>query len=239
MSDTPNGPRLGEISTHWSGVHDAGQFAMRYATAVRAYLVRLLSDPNDADEVAQEFFLQVTRHGFARASADRGRFRNYLIVAIKNAARKHMRREDRMQALPDEVPDSMPDSFDAAALAEWRRCIIDRAMRQLFHHERQTPGNLFHTVLKVRGEMPDADSKDQAARASVLAGRPVSPVAYRKQVSRALRAFAWLVVCEVADTVEPRTAALVEEELRESGLFALIEEFLPYDWRDRPFVPNV
>lgn len=132
--------RLVDISTHWSGVRDPAQFALRYAPAVHVYLTNLLPDPNDADDVAQEFFLQVSWQGFAKANPERGRFRNYLAVSVRNAARKHLQKRPMPSVVfPEELTDATPD----LPLAEWRKCLIDRVMRTLHHHERTTPGNLF------------------------------------------------------------------------------------------------
>ncbi len=241
MTDTPDEDlpaptQLGDISTHWSRVHEPARFAMRYAVAIRGFLARLVPDPHDADEVTQEFFAAAVRHGFARATPDRGRFRHYLFASLRNAARNYLARKsrhaDRLARIPDEDPPSPP--IDDPHLSEWRQCVIDRVMRRLHARERANPGNLFHTVLRIRAEFPDEASPALAARASSAAGRDLSPEAYRKQVSRAMTAFAWGIACEVADTVEPRTADAVEEELREIGLFHRIEGHLPADWRTRP-----
>lgn len=225
---------LAEISTHWSRVSDPAQFAMRYASAVRAFLGRHLPDPNDADDVAQEIFVQVATRGFSSVDRSRGRFRNYLAVCVRNAARAYLKKKSRLE-IAEELPEPPAVEANDADLSEWRRCLIDRAMRTLHGRERSVPGNMFHTVLRVRGEMPEADSKAQADRVEKMVGRPINPAAYRKQVSRAMKAFAWLITCEVAETVEPPDAVTVEAELRETGLFSQIADYLPEDWRNRPF----
>src|SRR6267143_1938535 len=70
--------RLDEISTEWTIVKDPAQFVLRYGRAMQLYLVVLLKNRHDAEDVAQEFFLRITRAGFMHARRDRGRFRDYL-----------------------------------------------------------------------------------------------------------------------------------------------------------------
>jgi hypothetical protein len=57
-----------------------------------------------------------------------------------------------------------------------------------------------------------------ADRVAAASGRPLSPDAYRKQLSRARRLFAQLIVNEVGETLESPTRAEVLEELAEIGL---------------------
>ncbi len=47
--------RLDEISTEWSIIKDPAQFVMRYGPAVQLYLVVLLKNRHDAEDVAQTF----------------------------------------------------------------------------------------------------------------------------------------------------------------------------------------
>jgi hypothetical protein len=52
------------ISTHWTIVSNPSRFVTCYGAAVRAYLRALLPTVDDADEVEQEFLLQVVAKGF-------------------------------------------------------------------------------------------------------------------------------------------------------------------------------
>jgi DNA-directed RNA polymerase specialized sigma24 family protein len=91
--------RLDEISTEWSILVDPARFVARYEDAIRRYLSALIKNPHDAEEVVQDFFLKITRlHGFFRVRAERGRFRDYLKSAIRNAALNFLR--DRQPASP-------------------------------------------------------------------------------------------------------------------------------------------
>src|SRR5439155_1910921 len=91
--------RLDEISTEWETIHDSGEFVRRYGAAVQAYLLALLKNRHDAEDVAQDFFLRVCRHRFVRANQDRGRFRDYLKTAVRNAALNFARRKQAPKAV--------------------------------------------------------------------------------------------------------------------------------------------
>jgi hypothetical protein len=230
----PDGGRLDQISTDWSIVGDPPRFLLRYAPAIRSYLGALIKDTHQADEIAQDFLLRVVQKGFERASPDRGRFRDYLIAAVRNAAVTGLwRRTDgplTEAVLARQVEDG---ALAKRWLSDWQRCLLDSAFRALEAHQRRAPGNLFHTALRVALDHPDEDSPALAARASTLAGRPVRAAAFRKQLSRARRMFAEALVEEVAQTLAEPTPARIEEELIEVGLLPYVRDFLPEVWRTR------
>ena len=79
------------------------------------------------------------------------------------------------------------------------------------------------------------DSVEQARIASERANRPLTPEAFRKQVSRARRLMAECILLEVARGVIPPTPTAVEAELHELGLWERVHEYLPSDWREKFF----
>jgi hypothetical protein len=107
--------------------------------------------------------------------------------------------------------------------------------RELESHERDNPGNLCYTVLQVVSEHRDADSVKQAEITSKRIKRPITAEAFRKQVSRARRQMAEFIVVEVSRSIEGPTADDVEGELKELGLWAYVEDYLPEDWRTKYF----
>jgi RNA polymerase sigma-70 factor (ECF subfamily) len=235
---TDNPDNIDRIATRWSAIHDVEHFVVRYAGAVRHYLEALLGAGPDADDVFQEFFLRVVEHGFVRACPDRGRFRDYLKTAVRNAALTHLRRRQRqpdavdVTVLQDSVPGADEAGADRAWLDDWRACLLRRAWRALEAHQQRSPGNLFWTALRLTADHPDEDSAALAARAGASAGRPLRADAFRKQLSGARRLFARLLVEEVAQTLECASAADVEEELAQTGLSQHVLPYLPDDWRD-------
>lgn len=221
--------RLDEISTEWTIVTDPGQFVLRYGPAVQLYLVVLLKNRHDAEDVAQDFFVRVARHGFIHARRDRGRFRDYLKVAVRNLALNSLRRKRSADTSLDEVGPSreLQIAADQAWLTQWRRIILDRASAALERHERASPGNLFSTVLAMIVDNPGDDAKTLAERTSARIGRQMRPDAFRKQVSRARRMLARLIVREVEQTLDSPTPEHVKDELIELALWQYVRDYLP------------
>jgi RNA polymerase sigma-70 factor (ECF subfamily) len=239
-SRPPSGgqPGLDQISTRWPQIKDPVQFVMRYAPAIQKYLEALLKNSHDAEELTQDFLLRGILHGFVRTSQLRGRFRDYLKTAVRNAALTYLQRRRRTRpggARPEHLSDpaAPPSRADEDWLAEWRQCVLDRAWQALERHQSRSPGNLAHTVLRLATDHPDDDSATLAARAMALIGRPFRADAFRKQLSRARRLFAELLVAEVAHTLERPTPAEVELELVETGLMPYVLPYLPDDWHER------
>jgi DNA-directed RNA polymerase specialized sigma24 family protein len=217
---------LEQISTRWNSVNDPLQFVMRYAPAIRNYLGALIPNQHDADEATQEFLLRAVQRGFRHASPDRGRFRDYLKAAVRNAAFKHLRRRRNAISI-DAVPDPAAEVADRIWLRDWHNCILTRAWRSLDRHEREHPGGLAHTVLKIAADYAEEDSAAQAARVSASCGRPVRADAFRKQLSRARRLFAGFLVEAVRETLEEPTPERVQEELGELGLLRYVRDMAP------------
>src|SRR6516165_5634358 len=82
---------LAAIGTDWEVVLDKAAFVKRYARPIHHYLLALTRKPEAAEDVAQEFLLRVTEYGFPRVRRERGRFRNYLKAALRNAALNYLR----------------------------------------------------------------------------------------------------------------------------------------------------
>ena len=235
---TPQARLLNQITTRWSIVNDPAKVVVRYAPAIRGYLQALLRDPHDADEVAQEFAVHVLNHKFDNASPQRGRFRDYVKVAARNAALGYLRRRKRggkattlSETLERTLPnDSDPDPISAANdewIVQWRRCLLDKVWRAIEVHEQRSPGNLYYTALRLSVDLPEEDSESLAARVSAKISKPMRADAFRKQLSRGRRMFAELLVEEVAATMHQPSASEIEEELSDLGLMSYLKDYLP------------
>ncbi len=225
------GPRLDEISTEWHIVRDPAQFVLLYRTPIQRYVAALVKNPHDAEDIIQDFFARITENGFIHVREERGRFRHYLKAAIRNAVRDFMRRSRTRKSCSSSLEDtplselSCP-SAESAWVAEWRHCILDRALQALERHQGRCPGNLFRTVLTLLAEYPLDDSRTLAARASTVAGRRVRAEAFRKQVSRARLYLAKLLVAEISRTLDRPSPEHIRDELMELGLFEYVRRFL-------------
>ena len=230
---------LNQITTRWSIVIDPSRLMVRYASAIRSYLEAILRDGHAADEVAQNFAIQVLENSFDSASPGRGRFRDYVKVSARNAALSYLRRRKRAgreSALTGILEKTLADPAgsieptQAASdewLGHWRRCLLDKVWRALESHELRSPSNLFHTALKLSVDFPGENSEALGVRAAEQTGRPIRADAFRKQLSRARQMFAELLVEEVAATLIRPTPADVDEELVELGLMSYLRAYLP------------
>jgi RNA polymerase sigma factor (sigma-70 family) len=224
-------PRLEMIETDWTLVFEPAHLVLRYAPAIQSYLNTLLRNRHDAEEVAQEFFLSVTQHGLPRVHQDRGRFRDYLKKVVRNQAlnflRDNQNRSTDTDLLKVPAPEDTGNNPDRDWLVHWRRCLLKRAWQRLKDHGKRAPKSRYFTVLSLCATHPGEDSRQLAGRASALEGGAISPDAFRKQVSRARRVFAQLLVHEVAQTLEHPEPADVEAELVDLELMTYVRDYLP------------
>ncbi len=225
-SDRPRD--LKSITTHWTTVSNPSRFVIRYGAAVRAYLRALLPNRDDADEVEQQFLLQVVEKGFPTVAPGRGHFRHYLITIVKNAALGHLRRRSKRVAVwadLSQIPAG--EAADREWQVSWRECVLQNTWNALRDHQKKAKGNQFHTVLKTFVEHQQEDSPALAARVSEATGQGLSAEAFRKQLSGARRRFRELLIAEVSRTITNVTPELLAEELRDLDLMKYVKGLLP------------
>jgi RNA polymerase sigma factor (sigma-70 family) len=227
---------LDHISTHWPIVGDPFRFVLRYSPAVRRYVGALIRNEHDADDVVQDFLMQAVRRPFTPEQIRRGRFRDYLKAMLRNAAITHFRRTARQPGVAVDFPASPASGAEDAAerewLAQWRDCLLQRAWEALELHEQSAPLGMAYTVLRLTADHPEESSAALAERASARTGRFVSVDVFRKQLSRARRHFAQMLVNEIRQTLQRGGAEDVVEELRDLGLMEFVRDFLPDPFRD-------
>jgi DNA-directed RNA polymerase specialized sigma24 family protein len=218
--------RLEDIGTNWGEVHDPRLFVVRYTPAIRAYLRALLPSAADADDVEQQFLLNVVRRGFGATPAG-GRFRDYLKTALRNAAITHLRRKRVTKAIPPRAAGDADDLWTR----EYRECVLAASWQELEAHQRRSPGNLAHTVLRLVADHPDETAADLIRRLGEQCGRLLSVPAFRKQLSRGRRLFAGFLVAEVSRSLNAATPDEVLGELADLKLLSHLNGFLPGDTR--------
>lgn len=225
--DTPKSV-LEQISTCWPMINNPVQFVMRYARAIRKYVGAVVRDSEHAEEVAQDFLVQVFSQGFCPQNVSRGRFRDYLKSAVRYVAINHLRKR-RDSAVTEEMLASLvqPDSeADRAWSAEWRSCLLERVWQLLELHQRESSGNLYYSVLSQYAADPDSDSETHAARLGKKLGHTVRPDTFRQYLSRARRQFAKLIVEEVRRTLQDPTREDIEQELIDLELMSQVRGYL-------------
>jgi RNA polymerase sigma factor (sigma-70 family) len=237
VDENQSNARLSLITTMWNLVarahlgagDEAGaarrELIERYQGAAHRYLLGALRDQDAADELFQEFALRMARGDFHRADPQRGRFRQFLKVALINLVREYRRRRQRTgiplddlkwQPAAHEVADSQEDQ---RWLATWREHLLERAWEALREEQSRT-GRPYYTLLRFRSEHEEASSADLAAHlnAALSPKEPWTEVAVRKLLQRARGEFADLLVREVKDSMECHTPEELEAELIELEL---------------------
>lgn len=231
--DTPVQLRLDHISTRLASLQDAGRFVLRYGPAVQRYILAILRDEAASDDVWQELIANLLTRGGPGTWPGRGRFRDYLRTAARNAAFSYLRKTKRHHVA--ELPDEVAEPAERGLEQDWRKFLLEKVWRQLDTAERAGTSNFACTALRIYTEYEHLDSPAQAKLASERLGRSVSAEAFRQQVSRGKRKMAELILTEVAETVGLATAAEVEAELTELGLMPFVRDYLPNDWRTKFF----
>jgi RNA polymerase sigma-70 factor (ECF subfamily) len=198
-----------------------------YYEPVAAFLRYDLRDTDAARELAHDFFAHMLAGGtITRAEQERGRFRSYLLGAVKHFLSHHreaLRRLKRGSGVENislnetearSVPDAGVLSPDAAFDRQWALTVVAHALEAL-RHECVAEGRAdFFEVVKpwLTG---DASRGDQMALAASFG---MNANALKVAVHRLKRRFRQLLKAEVAGTLDD--PGLVEAEMR--SLFAAL-----------------
>ncbi len=191
----------------------------RYGGAVHRYLVRAVGDVHAADDLLQEFALELVRGSLRGADPQRKRFRFYVKTVLFHMVSRHGRgRRKKAQPLAPGSPElanlaaPSPDSereFDD----NWRDQLLARTWERLNQAQ-----PLFHDVLRFRVQHPKMESAEMANRLGSQLGRPLTPAGVRQTLHRARGEFANLLIDEVAYTLEDPTLERLQEELADLNL---------------------
>jgi DNA-directed RNA polymerase specialized sigma24 family protein len=198
-----------------------------YYEPVAAFLRCELRDPDIARELAHDFFAHLLAGGtIAHARQERGRFRSYLLGAVKHFLSHQREAQRRFKrgggaenvSLHDTDARSVPDasvlSPDAAFDQQWALTVVAHTLEAL-RRECVADGRADFFEQAKPWLIGDAGRGDQ----SVLAARcGVNANAFKVAVHRLKRRFRQLLKAEVANTLE--RPALVEDEMR--ALFAAL-----------------
>jgi len=227
--------RLSRISTLWSlvcrahyGPAEAANSARQrllecYGGAIRRYLRKLLRDPDAADEVFQEFALQLLHGDLRGADPHRGRFRDFVKGTLFHLIADYRKRQQKWPApLPadgttvaaDVGGVGSEDQFEGS----WRDELLARAWAALAQTDAHT-GQPFFAVLRFRADHPEMRSPRMAELLTTQLHRPFTAAGVRQILHRARERFADLLLAEAAHALENPTPEDVEQELIELGLF--------------------
>ena len=204
-----------------------GELCEAYYQPVQRFLQREGRDDDSARELTQEFFAQIlSRGGFDEADPARGRFRSYLLGALKHFLadqRKHERRLKRGGSAATESLDVAPSDDNGSSLQvadtstpapeaffdrEWALAVMARAL-EVLQKEFTTAGksNQFDRLKPwLMGEAPSMSQADAASHLGLSEG------AVKVVIHRLRKRFRDAVRSEIAQTL--RDPSLVDEELR-------------------------
>ena len=215
--------RLSRIATLWTVVfqaHGAGaetvvgarnRLMLRYSGAAYRYLLGAVRDPEAASDLCQEFAVRFLRGDFIRAAPDRGRFRDYVKVALVNLVNDHHRaRQAAPKALAMDAA-APPGNHEGSEDFEtgWRTELLEQTWKALAE-----ANPTFHATLLLRIEDPDLPSGEMADRLTQQLGRPMTAENVRKTIQRAHTKFADLMLDLVAESLDESTPAELKEELK-------------------------
>jgi len=247
-TDTPTaapGPAAGSaafVTTHWSVVlaarradttraRDAlARLCQTYWHPLHAYVRRLGHSPHDAQDLTQEFFARLLAKNYlADADAARGRFRSFLLAALKHflaneweKARAQKRGGGQIPISIDPVAAETGCHFEPAdpATAEklferrWALTLLDQVLRRLRQEYATTGRETLFEQLK-----PTLTEASRSVRYAEMATRlGTTEGAVKVAVHRLRQQYRELLRAEIAETVA--SPGEVEDELR--NLFAAL-----------------
>ena len=234
-------PREAFCTTRWTQVTRAkadspegrgalAELCNAYYEPVAAFLRCEVCDPDAARDLAHDFFAHLLAGGaIAQAQPEHGRFRSYLLGAVKHFVAHHREAAGRLKrgggvesiSLQDTeagvartVPDARVLSPDAAFDRQWAMTVVARALESLQAECANEGRGAFFEQAKpwLTGEAAHGE------QAALAASCGLNPNALKVAVHRLKRRFRELLKTAVAGTLDD--PGLVEAEMR--ALFAAL-----------------
>jgi RNA polymerase sigma-70 factor (ECF subfamily) len=201
-----------------------GDLCEAYWMPVYRFLRREGRDDDTSRELAQAFFEQLLAKGtLEKADPEKGRFRSYLLGALKHFLSDRRRAEGRLKRGGDAVIESLDDDEapmggefsepagsppDAWFDRQWALAVMARALAGVEQFFRDS-GKLEQFEQLKPWLVGDAEGVSQSTAAAALG---ISPGAVKVAIHRLRQKFGDAIRREIADTVE--SEAEVQEELR-------------------------
>jgi RNA polymerase sigma-70 factor (ECF subfamily) len=233
---TSSSPPSAFVTTHWTrvleargGTEDAraalSDLCAAYYAPVFAFIRRTAPDEDTARDLTQEFFTrQLERQGFDTVDPRYGRFRSFLLGAVKHfladvrhhanalkrgAGQEHARLEPESDTSPGlQVPDPNAPSPEHEFDRKWAFTMLERALTSL-SAEHKSAGTLDQfEALKVwlTGDTENVSQAETARKLSMNEG------AVKVAIHRLRRQFRQAIKSEIARTVKDRSQ--VDEEMK-------------------------
>jgi RNA polymerase sigma-70 factor (ECF subfamily) len=193
----------------------------RYRRAVYRYLLGAVRDPEQAEELFQEFAFRFVRGDFRNAAPSAGRFRDYLRTSLSHLINDYRRaRRNSPGPLPDDAQLRQSEELDPF-LAAWRAEVIEQAWSAL-KAENQTQ----YAVLNHYAENPDTTAAVAVGALTGELGCKLTASNLRVTLHRARQRLAELIMAEVSATMNLPSQRELTEELRVLNLLKLCSSAL-------------
>jgi RNA polymerase sigma-70 factor (ECF subfamily) len=229
-------PTSAFVTTHWTRVVQAqgnstdakaalSDLCAAYYAPVFAFVRRWTNDAEAARDLTQEFFARLlARNSIEQANPQRGRFRSYLLGAVKHFlcdARDRDLRLKRGGGQPLEplerstdtstsvqLPDPNATSPDHEFDRKWAMTVLDRALRSLEQEHAWVGNEKLFQILKpwLTGDTETLKQVDAARELGM------NEAAVKVAIHRMRRRFREIIKREIADTLNDPTH--VEQELQ-------------------------
>ena len=235
-------PRPAFVTTHWSLVVSAGhndttharnaleKLCRAYWFPIYAFVRRQGHNPHDAQDLTQEFFARLLeKNQLAAADRARGRFRSFLLAALKHFLANEWHKARAQKRGGGQVPIPIDaaaaeskcgldpaDHLTAEKIYErrWALTLLDQVLRRLRNeYVRDGKENLFEQL------KPTLTEASRSVRyAEIAAQLGTSEGAVKVAVHRLRQRYREVLRAEIADTVA--SPGEVEDEIR--NLFAAL-----------------
>jgi RNA polymerase sigma-70 factor (ECF subfamily) len=203
-----------------------GELCEAYYQPVLRFLQREGRDEDSARELTQEFFARILARGaFDEADPERGKFRSYLLGALKHFLADQRKHEQRLkrgggvapesldapageELEPIQVADAATPAPEALFDREWALAVMARALEVLQKEFAQGGKADQFEALKpwLMGEAPSMSQADAARQLGLSEG------AVKVVIHRLRKRFRDTVRAEIGHTL--RDPSLIDEELR-------------------------
>ena len=169
-------------------------------------------DPEQSQDLTQGFFaLLIEKNYLLDADPKRGRFRFFLLAAVKNFLANEWDRANRLKRGGGLVP----VSIDLAEAEGWPSTLVEQATPESLYERRWALSLLEDVISKLRAEFADAGKADEFDRMSMFLNRDsdftryetlakdmgISSGALRMSVHRMRRRYQSLLRAEIAESV--------------------------------------
>jgi RNA polymerase sigma-70 factor (ECF subfamily) len=237
--------RLSQVTTIWSVIFEAchgperadrraqAEVLERYCGAIYRYAVRVLGDPDLAEEACQEFAYRFVRGNFRHAHPAKGRFRDYVKTAVihllgefrrqRQSQRKAVRLEGQLAVAPLTPPPIEAEETEFLLL--WRKELLNRAWREM-EQQQSASGAPYYAALRFKADSPELSTAELAERLNAAGHGDYTAAGVRQVLHRAREVFAEKLLDEVSRSILSSDPDALADELAELDLLTYCQAAL-------------